>query len=154
MTQTGHFLFCNVGWVDAQERHGTTVPYENEIFVNNWRAWRIREYTIKKILKNRSVRDFFDFIYCVSRRTHSHQKIHRTTKVRFFFCFYIILVVRKYHIQKTLNFINLRTPQFSDTLPRSTTSRFWKCNAQQSLRFTRRATPEGIHRGGLIQKIA
>ena len=42
-----------MGWVDAQERHGTTVPYENEIFVNNWRAWRIREYTIKKILKNR-----------------------------------------------------------------------------------------------------
>jgi len=73
MTRLGHFLFCNVEWVDAQERHGTTVPYENEIFVNNWRAWRIREYTIKKILKNQSVRDFFDFIYCVSRRTHSHQ---------------------------------------------------------------------------------
>ena len=53
MTRLGHFLFCNVGWVDAQERHGTTVPYENEIFVSNWRAWRIREYTIKKILKNR-----------------------------------------------------------------------------------------------------
>ena len=32
-------------------------------------AWPIREYTIKKILKNRSSRDFFDFIYCVSR-TH------------------------------------------------------------------------------------
>lgn len=84
-TQRVYFLFCNVGWVDAQERHGTTVPYENEIFVNNWRAWRIREYTIKKILKNRSVRDFFDFIYCVSRRTHSHQEMP-TKYGRFFLC--------------------------------------------------------------------
>ena len=119
MTRLGHFLFCNVRWVDAQERHGTTVPYENEIFVNNWRAWRIREYTIKKILKNRRVRDFFDFIYCVSRRTHSHQKIYRTFKVRFFFGFYIVRLVRKQRIHKTLILTNLRTAKIFKGLPRS-----------------------------------
>ena len=33
MTHLGHFLFCKVGWVDAQERQRHVVPYENEIFV-------------------------------------------------------------------------------------------------------------------------
>ena len=33
MTNLGHFLFCKVGWVDAQERQRHVVPYENEIFV-------------------------------------------------------------------------------------------------------------------------
>lgn len=98
MTRMGHFLFCNVGWVDTQERHGTTVPYENEIFVNNWRAWRIREYTIKKILKNRSVRDFFDFIYCVSRRTHSHKKNTPRHKGAVFLCFFNIYTGLNQHI--------------------------------------------------------
>ena len=31
-------------------------------------AWWIRRYTIKKILKNQSSQDFFNFIYCVSRK--------------------------------------------------------------------------------------
>ncbi len=39
----------------------------------------------------------------------SHQEIHRTFKVRFFFRFCIIRVVRKCYIQKTLIFTNLRT---------------------------------------------
>jgi len=44
-------------------------PRKNEIFVDGWRAWRIREYTITKIIKMEflSPRIFIDFCYCVSR---------------------------------------------------------------------------------------
>ena len=41
--------------------------------------------------------------------SHSHQKIRRTTKVRFSFRFLTVWAVRKQRIQKTLNSTNLRT---------------------------------------------
>ena len=65
------FLFNLLWWCERmrQSARHIYVPHGNEVYVNNWRAWRIREYTIKKILKNRSSRDFFNFIYCVSRGT-------------------------------------------------------------------------------------
>ena len=60
-------IFSKRGERMRQSARHIFVPHGNEVYVNNWCAWRIREYTIKKILKNRSSRDFFNFIYCVSR---------------------------------------------------------------------------------------
>jgi hypothetical protein len=58
----------------------------------------IREYTIKKILKNRPAEIFLIFVIAYQGTTHSHQKIHRTFKVRFFVGFYIIRAVRRKRI--------------------------------------------------------
>ena len=73
------FLFNLLWWGERmrQSARHIYVPHGNEVYVNNWRAWRIQEYTIKKILKNRCSQDFFDFIYCISRH-------HAPTTLRHF----------------------------------------------------------------------
>jgi hypothetical protein len=62
-------------------------PQNLKNFVGDICAAPIREYTIRKIIKTEFLfpRVFIDFYYCVSRRTHSHQKMP-TKYGRFFIC--------------------------------------------------------------------
>ena len=83
-------IFSKRGERMRQSARHIYVPHGNEVYVNNWCAWRIREYTIKKILKNRSSRDFFNFIYCVSRGFRPDHEIQNRHIGRFLFCFLIL----------------------------------------------------------------
>ena len=91
------------GRVEPPEHHDTIVSHENKIFVNNWCAWRLRRRTFS----NHTKTDIFNRVFVlwlinVCRGTHppkpSHQKIHRTSKVRFFFEFPIFAQVRRKRI--------------------------------------------------------
>ena len=64
---------------------GAHAPYENAVFVGiaHRHAWRIREYTIRKILKNRPYEIFLIFII-VYRGGELGLPIIKTAFLRFF----------------------------------------------------------------------
>jgi hypothetical protein len=71
---------------------GAYAPYENAVFVGiaHRHAWRIREYTIRKILKNRP-REIFLILFIAYRGAMlGLQKTQTDLLGRFFICFPIL----------------------------------------------------------------
>ena len=108
------FLFNLLWWGERmrQSARHIYVPHGNEVYVNNWRAWRIQEYTIKKILKNRCSQDFFDFIYCISRHHAPTTKFKTATKSGSSFVFQYLpefesYVFQKYHFSLIFELFNI-----------------------------------------------
>lgn len=65
---------------------GAYAPYENAVFVGiaHRHAWRIREYTIRKILKNRPMEIFLILFIAYRGGDVGAAKIDKTAFLRFF----------------------------------------------------------------------
>ena len=116
----GHFLFCGRGYLDLAPRQRQLAGSKTS------RLWKCNAPHSSRFPSRRSrwnppTKIFFDIILIIVYQgsTHSHQKIRRASKVRFFFGFCTIREVRKYRIYKTLIFTNLRTVKIFKSLPRS-----------------------------------